>query len=76
MLGTGQRSLLLSKALRWPLKYSALDDWMNVGDDALQSISLRPGFELTEAQYRTVDNVQTLKVQGSPFRLRQWLRNL
>ena len=34
MLGTGQRSLL-SKANRWPLKYSGLDDWMNVGYVAL-----------------------------------------
>jgi hypothetical protein len=35
VLGTGQRSLFLSKALRWHLKYSGLDDWENVGDVAL-----------------------------------------
>jgi hypothetical protein len=35
ILGTGQQSFLLSKAIRWPLKYSGLDDWVNVDDVAL-----------------------------------------
>lgn len=35
VLETGQQILLLSKALQWLLKYSGLNDWMNVGDVAL-----------------------------------------
>jgi len=35
ILGTSQQSLLLSKVLWWPLKYSGLNEWMNVGDVAL-----------------------------------------